>query len=261
MSETHRAAQVIGLALARDLDRRLAHVPEPAMRRSLLREALLAAGPEASCELLAEVERRPPRGKRPIQDCLREAFRDLLLEPDPELALPYSLRSDIYAHARSCEDGVVMDLLRSASGSAPHEAARLPRELSEIPLGRRRSLALGDDARLLELLARDVDPVVIEHLLRNPRMCEPEVVRIAALRPVAPSTLEQIFRSERWSHQPRVRVALARNPYCPVGIAMRLVGSLPLADLREMRVDPGLHDDTRAAVLREIERRAATDAD
>ncbi|MDH3521056.1 MAG: hypothetical protein OEM49_11425 [Myxococcales bacterium] len=256
MAETLTAAQILGRAVVIDLDRRLAHVLESPMRRRIVRDALLEVGAEASCEVLAEVERRPPGGDRVVLDRLRETLRDLLLEDDPECSLPYELRCDIYACARRHTDDTVTGILRSLPVREPHELARLPRELSEIPLGRRRSLALGDDPRLLELLARDVDPIVIEHLLRNPRMREAEVVRIAALRPVATTTLEEIFRSERWSHQPRVRVALARNPYCPASISMRLIGALPLTELREMRSDPGLREEIRAAVEREITRRA-----
>jgi hypothetical protein len=242
-------------AIVSDLDRRLAHVLEPAMRRRVVRDALIEAGAELTCAVLGEVERRPPGGDRMVLDRLRETLRDVLLATDEESALPYTLRRDAYAAARSAADDTVMAILRSLPDRQELEAARLPRDLSEIPLGRRRSLALGDDLRLLELLARDLDPVVIRHLLRNPRTREAEVIRVAAQRPVAPSTLEEIFQSERWSHLPRIRVALARNPYCPVAIAMRLIAALSLPELREMRHDPSVHEETRAAVERELSRR------
>ncbi len=255
MSDTLSAPQVLGKALVSDLDRRLAHVLEPGMRRRIVRDALIEAGAEATCAVLAEVERRPPRADHAVQDRLREAVRDVLLGADAGCAIPYELHRDVYASARRSRDADVMSILRSLPVREELEVAVLPRELSEIPLGRRRSLALGDDAQLLELLARDLDPVVIRHLLRNPRTREAEVIRIAARRPVAPSTLEEIFRSEHWSQRPRVRVALARNPYCPTAIAMRLITALPLPELREMRGDPGMHEETHASVQRELARR------
>jgi hypothetical protein len=179
----------------------------------------------------------------------------VLLGTDSACTIPYELHRDVYESARRSNDADVMAILRSLPVREELGVALLPHELSEIPLGRRRSLALGDDARLLELLASDLDPVVIRHLLRNPRTRESEVIRIAARRPVAPSTLEQIFLSERWSRQPRVRAALARNPYCPSAIAMRLIAALPLPELREMRGDPGMHEETHASVERELARR------
>jgi len=229
------------------------------MRRCMVRDALIEAGADTTCAVLAEVERRPPGGERMVMDRLRETLRDVLLATDAESALPYALRRGAYAAARRAQNDTVMGILRSLPDREELQTARLPRDLSEIPLGRRRSLALGDDARLLELLARDLDPMVIRHLLRNPRTREAEVIRVAAQRPIAPSTLEEIFQSERWSHLPRVRVAVARNPYCPIAIAMRLIAALPLPELREMRDDPNLHEETRAAAEREIARRRGDD--
>lgn len=257
MGDTLSAPQVLGRAIVSDLDRKLAHVLEPAMRRRIVRDALVEAGAEAACAVLVEVERRPPSGDRMVLDRLRETLRDVLLGTDAECVIPYELHREVYESARRSEDDDVMGILRTLPARNELEVAHLPRELSEIPLGRRRSLALGDDPRLLELLARDLDPVVIQHLLRNPRTREAEVIGIAARRPVAPSTLEEIFRSERWSQQPRVRVALARNPYCPTAIAMRLIAALPLPELREMRGDPSIHQETHASVERELARRRA----
>jgi len=244
-----------------DLDRKLAHVLEPGIRRRIVRDALMEAGAEATCAVLAEVERRPPGAHRSAQDRLREAIRDVLLGVDSGCAIPYELHRNVYESARRSDDANVMGILRSLPVREALEVAVLPHELSEIPLGRRRSLALGDDSQLLELLARDPDPVVIRHLLRNPRTREFEVVRIAARRPIAPSTLEEIFRSDRWSPRPRVQTALARNPYCPTAIAMRLIATLPLPELREMRGDPGMHEETHASVERELARRRGETSD
>ena len=36
---------------------------------------------------------------------------------------------------------------------------------------------------------------------------------------------------------------------------MRLIAALPLPELREMRHDPSVHEETRAAVERELSRR------
>ncbi len=247
-------------AQAVELDRKLACVAEPAMRRQLVREALFSSEPEQAYALLTAVLNRSPQGGSPSSsacDLLRDAFCDVLLERGPERALPYRLRSGIYQCAIRSDDEVVMRMLRSvpAIETLERPELRLPRELVDIPLGRRRSLARGEDPYLLEKLALDPDPIVVEHLLRNPRITEVDIVRIAAMRPVAASTLTAVYRSPRWSPRGRVRTALARNPYCPVDIAIMLVGSLALPDLREMRTDSSLHPETRRQVECEIERR------
>jgi hypothetical protein len=243
------------------LDRKLAKVLESRMRMTLVRESLLELGPEAACALLDTVLQRVPPPS-PGSDILRDAVFELLTAAHGEPGsgciepLPYAFRRDVYAAALAGELESVARLLRTLPAS-DEEAGykRLPPEIAEIPLGRRRSLAKGEDPYLLEKLALDPDPMVIANLLRNPRIREQDVVRIAAMRPAPVSTLHQIDRSKRWSHQPRVRVALARNPHCPVELAIKLIGTLPLPDLREMQHDPGLHDEVKGQVARELERR------
>jgi hypothetical protein len=244
------------------LRERLAHVLEPRMRLTLVREWLTACEPEVACELLIELVDAPVIPNT-VQDPLRESAIALLgladeaREPGDIEPLSYSFRSRIYAEASRLGAVALTRLLRSppASEALENENVRLPKELSEIPLGTRRSLAKGDDKNLLDGLVRDPDQMVIENLLRNPRLLERDVVRIAALRPVTASTLDAVARSTRWSHLPRVRVALARNPYCPVEIAMRMIGTLPLPDLRDMCRDPDLHPEVLSQAQAEFERR------
>ena len=138
---------------------------------------------------------------------------------------------------------------------ADDAALQLPKELEDIPLGRRRSLAKGSDTDLLDHLARDPDPTVMANLLRNAMLTQEDVVRIAARRPIAASSLLAIQQCPRWSRDTRVCVALARNPYTPVEVAIRALGTIPLVALREMRGDPDLHPDTRRQVEDELARR------
>jgi hypothetical protein len=241
------------------LDRRLAHVLEPEMRRKLVLEALhaLPAG-EARLLIRRVHDRRPAR--TPGSDHLRDILLELILGTGTLGAepLPYEIRRGLYEAATQADDEILMELLRSHpdhDGEAMDEA-RLPKELEELPLGLRRSLAKGNDPQRLEQLARDSDALVIQNLLRNPRLREEDVVRIAALRPVALTTLVEVARSPRWSSRTRVRVALVRNPQCPVELGVKLLGLIPLASLREMRRDPDLPERVKRHLQREIERRS-----
>jgi len=243
-----------------ELDRKLAHVLEPAMRRALACEALRARGPDGACELLRQVLYRAPRDDGAgLLDLLRETLQDLLLGPAPggDGGLGYDFRRRLYEAAVHQGDEGVMRMLRSlpAREAAERPELRMSKELADIPLGRRRSLAKGEEKHWLEALALDPDRLVIRNLLRNPKLVEADVVRIAALRPVAASTLVEVGRCERWVARPRVRVALARNPYTPAQLAIKLVSSLPLADLRAMRSDPDLHAETLRQVELELDRR------
>jgi hypothetical protein len=242
------------------IERKLSHVLEAGMRRALVIEWLEGLdGETADAAVRAVVAALGPRRAEQVE-LLRPILVDLLGEDGGADGLSYDLRSQLYASAAAAGDDDVMRLLRSAS---PREVARDPtrllsRELAEIPLGRRRSLAKeSPSAALLEQLARDPDPTVIEHLLQNARTTEADVLRMAALRPVAASTLAAIADARRFSVCPRIRMALARNPYCPTEIAVRLVAALPLGHVREMRNDPDLHPETRAQVAAMLSRSGA----
>ncbi len=257
MAESSREVAPILEAVER-LDQALAHVPEREMRAQLVLEALAERDPASAYALCAAILKRSAQGGSAF-DVLRDTLYDLLLQPagTEHQQLDYEHRSAIYAEAREARDEEVMRALRtfSASREVSADERTVPRKLADIPLGRRRSLARASDAALLEQLARDPDPIVITNLLLNPRLREEDVLRMAALRPVAETTLIEIHKSPRWAPRPRVRIALARNPYCPVDIAVKVLTSIPKADLREIRQDTRLHAEVRGQAEAELERR------
>lgn len=114
-------------------------------------------------------------------------------------------------------------------------------------IGERVSLAKGQDRHALQRLMSDPHPLVIRQLLKNPRLTEQEVVRIAARRPANPKILEEVYKSSRWIERYEVKVTLVRNPYTPPRIAVTLVNFLLRSDLIEVKNDSQLHPTLREA--------------
>jgi len=240
------------------LDHRLASIPEAAMRRALVREWAHTHAGRALYMLMRHVVGRPPAHGTAF-DPLLEALHQLLQHDDAGSGLAPSLRLEVYARASEAGDAVLLRLLRPPVAARQGDAAEhpLPRELADIPLGRRRSLAKGFDRRMLERLAQDPDPTVIRNLLRNPRIREADVGRLASARPISATTLHTIGADERWSSHASVRAALARNPYSPVPLALQMLNGLPQAELREIGGDATLHADVRAHARAVAERRSS----
>ncbi len=240
--------------LVAELDRKLACVLEPRMRLELVRECLQRLEPDPAYALLARALHRTPAPG--AADPLADALHELLLE-EVESDADRDRRAALYARAHAAGDGIIMALLRTRTAAQDLEdpASRLHVDLRKMPLGRRRSLARRPDPALLEQLARDPDPIVIRNLLQNPRTTEADVVRLAAARPVAASSLGEIQRSARWSRRSQVRSALARNPYAPVDVALQQLHALPAQVLREIESDPSLHVAVREHARHERERR------
>ena len=123
-----------------------------------------------------------------------------------------------------------------------------------LTLGERKSLARRPDRKLIDRVLRDPHPDVIELLLMNPRLTEPDVVRLCARRPNAPDILLRVFRAPRWATRPKVRTALALNPATPPAIAEAVVPLLAPEDLHALAQDGHAADTVRRRCVEVLSR-------
>ena len=124
-----------------------------------------------------------------------------------------------------------------------------------LTLGERKSLARRPDRKMTERLLRDPHPDVIRQLLSNPKLTEDDVISLAARRPCRPDVLREIARTPRWTHRPRVRMALVLNPDTPLEIATPLVGLLLRQELRLVASSTTVAPALRALCLEFLQRR------
>jgi hypothetical protein len=117
---------------------------------------------------------------------------------------------------------------------------------ADLSLGHRRSLARTAPPERFPRLGAEKDARVARELLRNPRLTEAEVLRLASRRPALPEVLSAIAESARFGGRLSVRTAVARNPYTPTQLAVRLLPHLGRALLSEISADATLHPEVRA---------------
>lgn len=135
----------------------------------------------------------------------------------------------------------------AVSAYSADAAARADARLFSQPLGVLKTRArLTDNPDELSRLAVVSNPAVVREVLRNPRLTEALVVRIAARRPARPEPLAEIWRSTRWSVRAPVRRALVFNPYLMPDVGVKIVPLLPRVDLEQVRVAASLHPSLRA---------------
>ena len=239
---------------AHALATRLAALPELAMRVATLGEQLLALEPETSAWLLDVFATAGRAGGPPY---------DLSLLAAIELAggdrLPYSQRRAIFEAAERLGLESCKELLFSSNPEDPNaELAAAPRPLvpgtRPLTLGERKSLARSWKRDVLERLLVDPHADVVGMLLRNPRLTEDDVLRIATARRASPAVLDLILHNRRWNCRPRVRRALLRNPKLPEADGLRLVGLLNRSELRELASDHKLGDRILHAIRRRLKR-------
>ncbi len=82
------------------------------------------------------------------------------------------------------------------------------------------------------ILAQDSDPQVLFALLKNPRLTVDEVVRVAKSAYLTYQTAELLLKASNWASNVEVRTALVHNPKTPPGFALRILPSLPEAEIK-----------------------------
>ncbi|MEM9074809.1 MAG: hypothetical protein AAGE52_40305 [Myxococcota bacterium] len=226
--------------------RRCTSIRDPKVRVSYVTHEIRERGPEHLVELLAAAQAAAPRFPE---------YADLLLAMAIALSDPATAavrREAAYVASASGQTAIV-ELLGDRDPATPDLGELRVPDFGQgrpLTLGERKALARRRDRQLLERVLRDPHPGVISILLENPSLTEPDVVRLAASRPIDPAALTEIFRNPRWAVRYPVRRALVQNPYCPLELALRMVPLLNASDARSFAAAPSLRTPIREACAR-----------
>jgi hypothetical protein len=218
--------------------RHLAALPEGEVR-DLAAVRALDELPGAEGALLLETALDLARAGTPAESAAAWSVCRAVL---PEAGLPYERRQEIYESAR--EGGLLAAALLLAP--PPLREAPDPRApKGDLSLGHRRTLARTAASGRFDRLGAEEDARVAVELLKNPRLTEREVLRLASRRPAQVEVLTAIAHSPRWITRPAVKSALARNPYAPPGLVLRFLPHLPAPILTAIAGDATLHPELR----------------
>lgn len=226
-------------AAASKLARRLAALPEPAMREAAMVEYLGQTDETTGAQVLEQVRRRGDLGGPPFDVALLTLTGVLGRQ-----SLPYELISELYRASRDLGLDRLGRILMAPTQLEPKTSADVERELT---LGHRKTLARQGSRDDLQRLLRNPEPEVLPHLLRNPKLTERDVVQLAARRPVNPRIQCLLVENDRWIARYGVRRAVVLNPGTPVQLGLRLLSFLMAADLKLVHTTPSLPDELRSA--------------
>ena len=128
---------------------------------------------------------------------------------------------------------------------APQKEEEEPhRDLADVPLGYRKSMARSGSRVWVERLLRETSPAVVSEWLRNPRLREADVVALVARRPQSAPILALVHASQ-WGTRQIVKRALAFNPSTPPELVLKIVPLLLRQECVRLMQEPGL--DARVA--------------
>lgn len=230
---------------ARELLRRLGALGGGAdVTRKAAVRALRELAPTEAVELLHAVQRLAQEGWLPACELL-PAFVRALDQESAQIPHFEELRRVATLHAQADVEWLFTQGQPSREYDAD-AAARADAKLFNMPLGYLKQQArLTKNPDELARLAVASNATVVREVLKNPRLTEAVVIRIAARRPARPEPLTEIWLSARWSQRPAVRRALVLNPYLPPEVGTKIVPLLSHADLTEVSEDSGLHVSLR----------------
>ncbi len=104
-----------------------------------------------------------------------------------------------------------------------------------LTLGEKRSLARRRDRDLLQRLAREPDPVVIELVAKNPIIGERDMVRLLASRSLLGVAFRRVFSVPRWASNYAARLAALQNPAAPMVLSLAFIPLLQRPDIRRVK--------------------------
>ncbi len=220
------------------------------MRRALFAAEIVSVEPEQLVQVLGEIVRRGRSAGPPFEAALLALAT--LLSTD---AVPYDRLEVLYAEARRTGEIELQELLLSPQPARCAELepmGLLQRRGRVLTVGERMQAARNTTRTEIDRLLRDTDPRVIRNLLQNARIVERDVTLLATRRPTTPAIQLEVFLSGRWIARPAVRRALARNPFTPTDLTLRLLSLLPEQDLAEIAQALDLPDAVRQSAARRL---------
>lgn len=221
------------------------------MRAARLRELLVALDPAEAAWLLDGLATVGRAGGAPFDVGLLAAV-DLASGAD----LPYETRRAVFEAASERGLHACKELLLSEANHADEPDAAAPRALTPqsrpLTLGERKTLARSWQRDVLTRLLHDPHVDVVRLLVANPHVTEGDILKIVTSRRSKAPVLALVLQADRWATNPRIRMALLRNPNLPTASALRLLGLLNRVELRELARDPALSKAIQVALARRL---------
>ncbi|TAN63517.1 hypothetical protein EPN18_02190 [bacterium] len=125
-----------------------------------------------------------------------------------------------------------------------------------MTFGQKIKLALIGNKSAREFFAKDTNKLISSAVLKNPRITEDEVFKIASSKGSSDENLRQIARRKEWLKNYNIKLSLATNPKTPAAISIRLLDSIAEKDLQTISKSKNVPAVLASSAKRKIEAKA-----
>ena len=119
--------------------------------------------------------------------------------------------------------------------------------------GEKLKLALSGNKAARDLLIKDSNKVVSMAVLKNPKITEEEVQRLALTKGTNDEMLRHISRNKEWVKSYGIRVGMLTNPKTPLTISLKLLDSVYEKDLHSVAKSKNVPNALASAARRKLE--------
>ncbi|MBN1880857.1 MAG: hypothetical protein JW885_01675 [Deltaproteobacteria bacterium] len=105
------------------------------------------------------------------------------------------------------------------------------------------------------ILIRDGNSSVMRMIIRNPRIGDSEIARIARDVSTPADVLDKITKNRKWMQNQEVRLAIVKNPRTPTPLALRQLPFLPPKDISALAKSQHVKDSIKREALKLVLKR------
>jgi len=177
---------------------------------------------------------------------------DLAMLPDSISGLPSDAAADLPTSLIS--KGLPSELIEDQKEEDADEGKKLTlyQRIDKMTISQKIKLALLGNKEARTVLLRSSNKIVVESVMKSPRITDGEVVSIANSRNMSEDIIRMIASKREWQKNYKVRQALVTNPKTPVPIALKLLGTISKQDLKHLSISKNISSVIAATAKRMI---------
>ncbi|HEY2030612.1 MAG TPA: hypothetical protein VGH20_15540 [Myxococcales bacterium] len=162
-------------------------------------------------------------------------------------------------------------------GAASHDASEPGRAQEDDPEAEKKKLSITQQimrlgvAKKIEwankkgnrevrtILLRDPNKLVQLAVIQSPRMTEGEVAKVAVSRTAPNEVLQYIYSNRQLMKNYQIKINLMNNPKVPVGVTMRFLSTLRMAEVKAIAKNKNVPQGLATAAKRMVEKKGGND--
>jgi len=192
-----------------------------------------------------------------------ELAKQVTLKQQQEQAAAEAALEQMGAHVADADD--LADEKPLAPGSAEEKAVeekRLTISQQIMNLGVAKKIEWANkkgNREVRTLLLRDPNKLVQLAVVQSPRISEGEIAKVAQSRTSPNEVLQYIYNNRQLMKNYQIKLNLIQNPKVPVGVAMRFLSTLRMAEVKAIAKNKNVPQGLAGAAKRLVEKKGGLD--